>query len=261
MTPPRFIPATVTMPLPTDAYQFMHWDGLPVSGLITSGFGGNEQVRIDQGWGAHNAVDIWYDGICGTPIRAVYPGTVHFAFGDGVEGTDEGSLGTFVILKHEGGGMVWYTLYAHLLTLPIVKLGASVAQGDILGLVGYSGAVSPPGPSGAHLHFAVMEGVGYANRELDTFFDPVTLAGAALLPPPPIPVVIGDKIPDLSPVQLSEIQYVFGGKVVAIPGVYELSDRDYTVDKGVISNVLELLPQGTPVREYRIIATTQGARQ
>lgn len=260
MTPPRFIPATISNPVPGGTYLMQKWEGLPVSGVITSGFGSNEAYRIAQGWGSHNAVDIWYDGICGAPVRAVYPGTVHFAFGDGVEGTDEGSLGTFVILRHELNGQEWFTAYAHLLTLPVVKIGQSVAQGDLLGLVGYSGAVSPPGPSGAHLHFVVMEGIGYANRELDTFFDPVMFTGAPLLPPPPPVVVVGDPVPELSDNQLAEIQYVFGGGVVAIPGVYALTDQDYKVDKGALSNVLELLPQGTPVREYRIIATAQGAR-
>ena len=56
--------------------------------------------------------------------------------------------GNLVIIDHGNG---WQSLYAHMVTLPPVKCGQSVGQGDVIGLVGMTGGTS----TGPHLHFEV----------------------------------------------------------------------------------------------------------
>ena len=175
MIPSNFIPARI---------ENGRWEGLPVSGPITSGYAANETFRRDLGWGEHNAIDIAAPNA--EVIRCPYPGVVHYSFGDGVDGFEEGSLGTFIVIKHTApDGSEFFTGYAHLLMQAFVSAGDSVLQGQPIGLVGYSGAVTPQGPAGAHLHFALMTGVGYFSRADDTFYDPALYVGAPLVPAEP----------------------------------------------------------------------------
>lgn len=252
MTPPRFLPAQIMVD--TTSPTGRRWEGLPVSGPITSGFGASEAFRASNGWGEHNAVDI--APACGEVIRAAYPGTVHVGFGDGVGGVDEGSLGTFVVLRHEIDGGVFYTGHAHLLMEPLVKPGDHVEQGQAIGLVGYSGNVNPPGPAGAHLHYVVMEGVGYFNRDqgLDTFYDPEALVGADPLPvvepPAPLPAV-GTPSPFITERDSLELQYALGKGALALPEPVEDTDRDYALH--VEGQVPQMIPAGTRVYRYTVL--------
>lgn len=96
---------------------------------------------ITQGLHGWNAVDIGAPR--GTPIYAAADGTVIVARDNGAW---NGGYGNYVVISHPNGTE---TLYAHMskvLTTP----GASVTQGETIGLVGMTGEAT-----GNHLHFEV----------------------------------------------------------------------------------------------------------
>jgi murein DD-endopeptidase MepM/ murein hydrolase activator NlpD len=109
----------------------------PVAGPINSPFGAR--------WGTvHQGIDI--GAASGVPIRAAAAGTVFYS------GVMDG-YGNVILIDH-GKGMV--TLYAHQSQL-IAGVGATVAQGQTIGLVGSTGHSTGP-----HLHFEVrIGGVAY----------------------------------------------------------------------------------------------------
>jgi len=83
----------------------------------------------------------------GTPIGAVAAGTVR------ISGTHP-EYGQYVIIDHQIDGQTISTLYAHMIfgSSPL-RAGQSVAVGQLVGLVGNTGA-----STGAHLHLQVMLG-------------------------------------------------------------------------------------------------------
>ncbi|WP_175529456.1 M23 family metallopeptidase [Curtobacterium sp. UNCCL20] len=83
----------------------------------------------------------------GTPIGAVAAGTVR------ISGTHS-EYGQYVIIDHQIDGQTISTLYAHMIfgSSPL-HAGQSVAVGQLVGLVGNTGA-----STGAHLHLQVMLG-------------------------------------------------------------------------------------------------------
>jgi murein DD-endopeptidase MepM/ murein hydrolase activator NlpD len=104
----------------------------PVSGSVISGFG-------TTGSGERN------DGIniaaaAGAPVRAAASGTVTYA------GNELREYGNLVIIRHRGG---YITVYAHERRLDVTK-GEHVAQGQVIGTAGETGAVTRP-----QLHFEV----------------------------------------------------------------------------------------------------------
>jgi len=252
---PATIPALIRTPEPYEADQRPQWEGLPCSGPISSGYMAYEPHREAQGWGEHNATDI--AAPCGTVIRAAWGGIVHMTFGDGVGGTEEGSLGTFVILRHEVNGFVWFTAYAHLLMEAMVRIGQAVQQGEALGLVGYSGAVNPPGPAGAHLHFAVFTGVGYVNRTLDTFYDPESfVSGSTAFETHAPGAAPGDTVAALTDQELLVMQYtplgsVDGRKpVLVFPKAVTITQDEVRFAPGGRTPVM--IPAGKRASEYHV---------
>lgn len=124
-TPPPPPPSAIADPLT------WIWPG---NGPITSPFGSR--------WGRrHEGVDI--DAGYGTRVVAPQRGVV-IAAGPGQSG-----YGLVVQIAH-GDGVT--TLYAHLAKV-LARVGQPVAQGDVVGLVGASGAVTA-----AHLHYEVHVG-------------------------------------------------------------------------------------------------------
>ena len=103
----------------------------------------------------HTGVDI--DANEGTQILAAGPGTIVSA-GWGLYSGTEGNLndpyGQAVVVHHDFGykGEPLYTIYAHMSEIRVI-VGAHVDTGDVLGLVGDSGATTGP-----HLHFEVRLG-------------------------------------------------------------------------------------------------------
>jgi murein DD-endopeptidase MepM/ murein hydrolase activator NlpD len=103
----------------------------------------------------HTGVDI--DAVEGAPILAAGPGIVVSAdwglFSE-VPGNISDPYGMAVVVRHDFGykGQTLYTIYAHMSEI-IAVVGQHVETGDVLGLVGDTGATTGP-----HLHFEVRVG-------------------------------------------------------------------------------------------------------
>ena len=105
----------------------------------------------------HNGVEFLNSQ--GTPVHAAASGTVRFA-GDDYNGSPFSPpnwyafYGLFVVLEHDipGYEQPLYTLYAHLSEI-LVETGDPVESGQLLGLVGFTGAAV-----GSHLHFETRFG-------------------------------------------------------------------------------------------------------
>jgi murein DD-endopeptidase MepM/ murein hydrolase activator NlpD len=100
----------------------------------------------------HTGVDI--PSPQGVPIHAAGPGTIVWAdWGLYTEapGFTEDPYGLAVAIRHDFGykGQQLYTVYAHMSEI-IAVLGQHVETGDLIGLVGATGATTGP-----HLHFEV----------------------------------------------------------------------------------------------------------
>ena len=86
----------------------------------------------------------------GTPVHAIYPGTVIYS-GNAGEG-----FGNRVVIEHDGLGL--YSLYAHLSTIDsAIQPGYRVQRETHLGLSGNSGTIDP------HLHFGITRIDGDGN--------------------------------------------------------------------------------------------------
>lgn len=133
--------------------------------VITGGY------RQDYGGYLHRGIDIGGAAV-GTPIFAPAAGTltVHRP-GDG---WGDGSFGNCVVIDHPG--TPWWSIYAHM-SDTARSTGERVAAGEVIGEVGFSGRVAPPGPAGAHLHWQLSShsgfppGFEYIANPLD-FFEP-----------------------------------------------------------------------------------------
>lgn len=125
----------------------------PVPGEPTSIFG-TRRIFNGEPRSPHPGLDL--RGGTGEPVAAAGSGRVAIA-------GDFYYSGNLIILDH-GGGL--FTLYAHLSEIRVEE-GQSVAQGEIIGLVGATGRVTGP-----HLHWGAKVG----NRP----FDPMALVDAEL---------------------------------------------------------------------------------
>jgi murein DD-endopeptidase MepM/ murein hydrolase activator NlpD len=104
---------------------------------ITSRFSLGRFHPILKKWRAHDGVD--YGAPTGTPVMATASGRVQFV---GIKG----GYGNTVILKHGGS---YNTLYAHLSRFQaVIRSGAYVEQGQVVGYVGQTGLATGP-----HLHY------------------------------------------------------------------------------------------------------------
>ena len=108
----------------------------PVSGTLTSGFGGRSSPG-GVGTTYHEGIDIAVPE--GTPIRAAKGGTVVIA-------AYTGGYGNYTCIDH-GGGLS--TCYGHQSGYA-VSAGQSVTQGQVIGYSGNTGASTGP-----HVHFEV----------------------------------------------------------------------------------------------------------
>ncbi|HEX9166713.1 MAG TPA: aminotransferase class III-fold pyridoxal phosphate-dependent enzyme, partial [Gemmatimonadales bacterium] len=114
----------------------------------------DDRFRIEGNEGpvwrtVHIGVDLWTPA--GTPVLAPLPGVVH-AFRDNA---GEGDYGPTVILRHDGDGVPFYTLYGHLArrSLKTLSVGQPVAPGDV---IAHTGVMEENGGWSPHLHFQVI---------------------------------------------------------------------------------------------------------
>lgn len=96
---------------------------------------------ITQGIHGYNGIDVGAPN--GTPVFAAAAGTVVVAINNGGY---NGGYGNYVVVQHANGTQ---TLYAHMSRV-LTTMGATVAQGANIGLVGSTGK-----STGNHLHFEV----------------------------------------------------------------------------------------------------------
>lgn len=108
---------------------------VPVAGRISSTFGPRPDAPVAGVSAFHKGTDL--AAPCGTPIVAATGGTVE-------EAGYAGSYGNWILVESSGGIQ---TGYAHNSDL-LVDVGDTVAAGDLIALVGSTGA-----SSGCHLHF------------------------------------------------------------------------------------------------------------
>jgi murein DD-endopeptidase MepM/ murein hydrolase activator NlpD len=124
---------------------------LPFEPRITSGFSLSRVHPIYGDVRAHLGVD--YGAPAGTSVVAVASGTVESAGW-------AGDAGRMVVLRHAGG---YETLYLHLSSFAAgLAPGTHVAQGELIGRVGSSGAATGP-----HLDFRIRKSGSYVNPILE----------------------------------------------------------------------------------------------
>jgi murein DD-endopeptidase MepM/ murein hydrolase activator NlpD len=112
---------------------------------ITSGFGSRDDPGVGTGTN-HDGLD--FGAPAHTPIMAIADGTVLTA------GFNNGGYGNWVRIQHSDGVV---SLYGHMFSLPLVKVGDVVRQGQVIGEVGSTGA-----STGNHLHLGIYPSDGAA---------------------------------------------------------------------------------------------------
>ncbi len=135
------VPETVSYERPELPFDYAS----PVAGVTSSGFG-YRMHPIKNEVKYHYGTDLAAD--TGTPISAFADGTI-------VAQGDSDSFGKYVMIDHPDG---YRTLYAHCSEL-CMSCG-SVKKGDIIALVGSTGAATGP-----HLHFELEHDGVYLNPE------------------------------------------------------------------------------------------------
>lgn len=106
----------------------------------------NHTLSGNDYWSGHLAIDLAAG--TGAPVWASDSGVVVFS------GWAYGGYGIMVMIDHGNG---WQTVYAHL-SQSTVDCGASVSQGQQIGLAGSTG-----NSTGPHLHFEIRLNSGFVN--------------------------------------------------------------------------------------------------
>ena len=123
---------------------------VPEGGAIGSGYfvwpAANHSISGNDYWSGHLGIDI--AAATGAPIYAADNGVVVYAAPIG------GGYGNMIMIDHQNG---FHTLYAHLSSIN-VNCGASVYQGQLIGLAGSTG-----NSTGPHLHFEIRQFGGFIN--------------------------------------------------------------------------------------------------
>ena len=133
--------------------------GTPVEGTTVAAYAMdclsyNETTRD---WRVHNGLDIAAEE--GTPVMAAADGVVYTTYSDD-------SMGTTVVIRHDGGYTTKYSSLAEELS---VKTGDTVELGQVIGCVGSTALIE--NALGPHVHFSVtyrdadMDPVEFLNQE------------------------------------------------------------------------------------------------
>ena len=133
----------------TDHLAFVRWPVDMPPAVVTGGY------RQDYGGYLHRGVDLGGMAV-GTPIFAPAGGTL--AVHRPGDGWGNGSFGICVVIDHPG--TPWWSIYAHMNDTARVS-GEIVAAGEVIGEIGFTGRVEPPGPAGAHLHWQLSAHSGF----------------------------------------------------------------------------------------------------
>lgn len=163
-SPETFSPVATRDVFLVTQYTPVQWPLAPNSD-VSSGFGWR---TAPCSWGCssdHQGVD--FDPGYGTRIHVVATGVV-------VEATSGGGLGQHVVVQHTINGQMVQTVYGHMIYgSQTVAVGQTVKMGEVIGLVGSTGASTGP-----HLHFEVRPGGGDAVEPLSWLKKNVTEAWA-----------------------------------------------------------------------------------
>ena len=135
------VPANISTEITELPFSFV----CPVDGGSSSGFGYRDHPILHE-VKFHYGTDIGADS--GTEICAFADGVIN-AIGE------NDSFGNYIIIDHADG---YQTLYAHCSEL--LRSGGEVKKGDVIALVGQSGAATGP-----HLHFELTRDGVYLNPE------------------------------------------------------------------------------------------------
>lgn len=119
---------------------------MPVMGRVIKGFAADRLVYSEtlKHWETHEGLDI--KGEIGAAVKASLAGTVEKV-------CDDLRLGQTVVLDHGNG---YKTLYGNLNPKVLVKEGAAVKKGDVIGSIGDTAGFESADPP--HLHFEVYYG-------------------------------------------------------------------------------------------------------
>ena len=120
---------------------------LPFDPRVTSRFSYNRLHPVHGTVRPHLGVD--YHAAYGTAVKTVASGVVDFA-------GSNGEAGRMVRVRHAGG---YQTAYLHLSAFaPGIRVGARLAQGDVIGRVGSSGTATGP-----HLDYRIIKNGKYVD--------------------------------------------------------------------------------------------------
>lgn len=175
-------PTRVTQP---GLWGFGRIDGFPVSADVSSPFGPRVPIATPVGMTSdfHSGLDLPAPG--GTPIICPVDELVITAEGPAINGYGNCAFGS----TPDG----FQLLFAHMRDGAHVGVGAHLKRGDLVGLVGTTGA-----STGDHLHFGVMPPGAFKITDINTWIDKAfwvdplsqfveTLPAAEVVVEPPAP--------------------------------------------------------------------------
>ena len=148
-----------TVPDPTVSIKKPTKTGMPVSGQTVAEYAMDclSYNPTTRDWRVHNGIDIAAEA--GTEVLAAADGVVYTTYSDD-------SMGTTVVIRHDGGYTTKYSSLAEELS---VKTGDSVELGQVIGCVGDTALIE--NALGPHVHFSVtyrdadMDPVEFINME------------------------------------------------------------------------------------------------
>lgn len=140
-------------PCPKNRAELKNYVQPASSGTTESGMFG---MTRNGGTRFHEGLDIRSfsrdeSGKAADEVFSVFPGIVAHVCRE-----NNGSYGKYVVLEHFSGGILFYTLYAHLDSVSSdISEGQKIREGAVLGVLGKSSSVYDFPPGTEHLHFEV----------------------------------------------------------------------------------------------------------
>ncbi|GAB3552553.1 hypothetical protein GCM10027343_38220 [Noviherbaspirillum agri] len=122
----------------------------------------NNGTRPHQGWDLYAAP--------GTPCYAIADGTIRYA-------EPYGDFGNLILLEFQHRGQTLYATYAHL-SMILVRRGAPVEKGKLIGLTGNTGNARSMQGEDQHLHFEIRT-ILQPGKGLNGRIDPAVMYGHA----------------------------------------------------------------------------------